>query len=94
MPHVNFSLPASHLAPLHRFLEEPSKEGAIELLADEWLSYAATAKEQGLWRLEPETLDLPSKMAARKRQALARMQQLQEEAEQAEKNGGPPRSSL
>lgn len=94
MPHVNFSLPASHMAPLHRFLEEPSKQGAIEILADEWLSYAATAKEQGLWRLEPESLDLPSRMAARKRQALARMQQLQEEAEEAEKAGSPPRSSL
>lgn len=45
---------------------------------------AANSEERALWRLDPEDLELPSRMAARKRHALRRMDQLQQEAEAEE----------
>ncbi|CAE8590065.1 unnamed protein product [Polarella glacialis] len=96
MPHVNFSLPAGLMAPLRSFLEDPFRQGALDKLLIDWRSSAADEREQALWRLEPEPLQLPSRMAARKQLALDRMRQLTEDATAAEEQGenAPPKSAL
>jgi len=81
MPHVNFSLPVMLLAPLRQFLNETSDgPHAVEALAKTLELCAADEQEQSLWRLEPEPLDLPSRIDDRKQQAIKRMQELGEDA--------------
>eukprot|EP00931_Biecheleriopsis_adriatica_P023699 TRINITY_DN14906_c0_g1_i1.p1 TRINITY_DN14906_c0_g1~~TRINITY_DN14906_c0_g1_i1.p1 ORF type:complete len:596 (-),score=88.06 TRINITY_DN14906_c0_g1_i1:12-1799(-) len=97
MPHVNFSLPISLVAPLQAFLEDPLRQGALQCLEAGWRECGADPQERSLWRLEPESLNLPSRMAARKQQALERMHQLTEEADKASQSPSaspPPRSAL
>jgi len=101
MPHVNFSLPAHLLTPLRRFIAE---KGSLDSLKKGLEQSGADAEEQTLWRLEPEPLELPSRMAARKQQALDRMQELADQAEKAAADEAhpeaprtttsPPRSAL
>ena len=70
MPHVNFSLPAILLAPslldpLRGYTAAPAAPGALTALVETWSRQAADEREQALWRLEPEPLDLPSPVEAR-----------------------------
>lgn len=105
MPHVNFILPVTLLTPICTYLENLKvlpAEQALKRLTEELRFSAANEEEQGLWRLETETLELPSRMLARKRHALRRLDQLQREAEeeverqeqQREVNGSAARSKL
>lgn len=105
MPHVNFILPVTLLTPICIYLENLKvlpAEQALKRLTEELRFSAANEEEQGLWRLETETLELPSRMLARKRHALRRLDQLQKEAEeeverqeqQREVNGSAARSKL
>lgn len=85
MPHVNFILPVTLLTPICTYLENlkvlPAEE-ALKRLTEELRFSAANEEEQGLWRLETETLELPSRMLARKRHALLRLDQFQKEAQE------------
>eukprot|EP00434_Breviolum_minutum_P033007 symbB.v1.2.029199.t3/scaffold3170.1/size62039/3 len=85
MPHVNFILPITLLTPICTYLENlkvlPAQQ-ALKRLTEELRFSAANEEEQGLWRLDTETLDFPSRMVAKKRHALQRLDQLQKEAEE------------
>jgi len=97
MPHVNFSLPVDLLDPLREFLAKSTAPGdfvtlqkgeRLEDLVDSWRECSADEQEQALWRLEPEPLDLPSRVEERRQHALQRMDQLAEDAAAAEKAVG------
>eukprot|EP00928_Gymnodinium_smaydae_P032351 TRINITY_DN23456_c0_g1_i1.p1 TRINITY_DN23456_c0_g1~~TRINITY_DN23456_c0_g1_i1.p1 ORF type:complete len:596 (+),score=67.07 TRINITY_DN23456_c0_g1_i1:20-1807(+) len=97
MPHVNFSLPISLLRPVLEYFAGSSRHQAIEAeRAGAWRATAeADAQERSLWRLEPEPLDLPSRVEERTQQALDAVRRLSNEAEEAEASETPAvRSAL
>merc|ERR1712003_599815 len=82
------------MEPLYRFiakatarLESGMLDNSTPLheLVESWRECAADEREQALWRLEPEPLDLPSRVEERRQHAFERMDQLAEEAALADK---------
>jgi len=99
MPHLNFSLPMSLLPPLPDYFHSQAASSIaltdprLRELVEAWKVCMADDEEQGLWRLEPEDLYLPSPVEARKQLALDKLKQLEEEASRIEREsaaGEPP----
>ncbi|CAE7377967.1 DEG15, partial [Symbiodinium sp. CCMP2456] len=80
LPHINFILPVSLLSPLFSFLETASEPGALPKLIQELEAAGATPEERGLWRLEPEHPNLPSRLLARKQHVLESLDELEKVA--------------
>merc|ERR1712181_218238 len=71
---------------------------ALTALVKDWDRCMADEEEQGLWRLTPEDLHLPSHVQARMDLALDHLERMQQEADEHEKEveaakGHPSRES-